>query len=252
MSGTVPTPLDLSYQLGDLPDRAMYLSAAASCLRATVGGDVVGWNNLELVPPTVVELLGDPPDAELLPDTLSGVLDEHPLVRHYLAEANDLAPRRISDCLSDRQFRSSRVYSEFFSLIGAQHQLAILVAKSPQARIARSWAINRSLNDFSDNDVAMAKALQPMLVILDRAYPASALAKPVEDERDEARRRAGLTYRELDMITLLAQGLSAQQIARLRRISVRTVRKHLQNAYTKLECHDRILAVNRARHLGLL
>ena len=68
----------------------------------------------------------------------------------------------------------------------------------------------------------------------------------------EARQRAGLTCRELDVIMLIADGLSAQQIARLRRISVRTVRKHLENIYPKLGCHDRLLAVNSPRHLAWL
>ena len=53
------------------------------------------------------------------------------------------------------------------------------------------------------------------------------------------------------MITLVAQGLTAQQIARVRRISVRTVRKHLEHTYEKLNCHDRLLAVQKARDLGL-
>lgn len=71
------------------------------------------------------------------------------------------------------------------------------------------------------------------------------------DRRDEVRRRVGLTVRELDVLELLAQGLSAQQMARLRRISVRTVRKHLEHIYDKLDSHDRVLAINTARLLGL-
>lgn len=42
------------------------------------------------------------------------------------------------------------------------------------------------------------------------------------------------------------------QIGTVRRISGRTVRKHLQNAYAKLGCHDRMMAVDRARALGIL
>lgn len=116
----------------------------------------------------------------------------------------------------------------------------------------RGWAINRSTRDFNDADVTRARALQPMLDLLDRIYQPGTVPKTEDARRDEARQRAGLTRREGDMITLIADGLSAQQIARLRRISVRTVRKHLENIYAKLECHDRLLAVNSARHLGLL
>jgi ATP/maltotriose-dependent transcriptional regulator MalT len=117
---------------------------------------------------------------------------------------------------------------------------------------SRGWVINRSTGDFNDADVTRARALQPMLALLDRIYRPGTVPKTEDARRDEARQRAGLTCRELDVITLIADGLSAQQIARLRRISVRTVRKHLENIYAKLECHDRLLAVNSARRLGLL
>jgi DNA-binding NarL/FixJ family response regulator len=55
----------------------------------------------------------------------------------------------------------------------------------------------------------------------------------------------------LDILTLLAQGLTARQIATARRIGVRTVNKHLEHLYRKLDCNDRLQAVNKARQLGL-
>jgi DNA-binding CsgD family transcriptional regulator len=91
-----------------------------------------------------------------------------------------------------------------------------------------------------------------MLAILDRLYPVNAPPRTDGSYRQEAQQRVGLTDRELDIITLVAQGLTAQQIARIRRISVRTVQKHLEHTYEKLNCHDRLLAVQKARNLGLL
>jgi DNA-binding CsgD family transcriptional regulator len=35
-------------------------------------------------------------------------------------------------------------------------------------------------------------------------------------------------------------------------VSPRTVRKHLGNLYRKMDVHDRLMAVERARALGLL
>jgi DNA-binding NarL/FixJ family response regulator len=87
---------------------------------------------------------------------------------------------------------------------------------------------------------------------LDTIYSPFRIYQADSADIDEARTRTRLTVSELDILTLLADGLSAQQIARLRRISVRTVRKHLENIYEKLDCHDRVLAVNKARKLGLL
>jgi DNA-binding CsgD family transcriptional regulator len=99
-------------------------------------------------------------------------------------------------------------------------------------------------------DVTVASSLQPVLAILDRSYPVNAPPRTEGSYRHDARQRVGLTDRELDMIVLLAQGLTAQQIARIRRISVRTVRKYLEHTYGKLDCHDRLLAVEKARELG--
>jgi DNA-binding CsgD family transcriptional regulator len=142
-----------------------------------------------------------------------------------------------------------RVYSQLFVPMGARHQLAIVIT-NPRPPGGRAWAINRSTLDFNDADVTVASSLQPVLAILDRSYPVNAPPRTEGSYRHDARQRVGLTDRELDMIVLLAQGLTAQQIARIRRISVRTVRKYLEHTYGKLDCHDRLLAVQKARDLG--
>ncbi len=259
MIANVLNATDLSYHVGELPDRDSYLNAAAACLRAALAGDLVAWNNIAVARHSA-DVWFDTPDANIASDTLIAamsnetvfaLLAEHPILRRYLAHANDTVPLRISDCTSDRKWRSSSLYSELFVPLGARHQLAI-VASTPTMASSRGWVINRSTGDFNDTDVTRARALQPMLDLLDRIYRPGTVPKTEDARRDEARQRAGLTCREGDVIMLIADGLSAQQIARLRRISVRTVRKHLENIYAKLECHDRLLAVNSARHLGLL
>ena len=45
---------------------------------------------------------------------------------------------------------------------------------------------------------------------------------------------------------------TAVAIGHIRRITTRTVRKHLENIYAKLGKHDRLQAVNYAREIGLL
>lgn len=62
----------------------------------------------------------------------------------------------------------------------------------------------------------------------------------------------GLTRRELEVLTMLAEGLLAETIAARLSVSPRTVHKHLGSVYRKLDCHDRLLAVRRALGLGLL
>jgi LuxR family maltose regulon positive regulatory protein len=61
-----------------------------------------------------------------------------------------------------------------------------------------------------------------------------------------------LSERELEVLRLLAAGLSNPEIASELVIAVSTVRSHLKNIYGKLDVHKRWGAVRRAEELGLL
>ncbi|PRY37991.1 LuxR C-terminal-related transcriptional regulator [Umezawaea tangerina] len=61
-----------------------------------------------------------------------------------------------------------------------------------------------------------------------------------------------LTQRELTVLQVLAEGLTADAIARRLDISPRTVHRHLQHLYRKLGTTDRLATVLRAKSLGLL
>lgn len=61
-----------------------------------------------------------------------------------------------------------------------------------------------------------------------------------------------LTSRELEVLELLGTGSTASRIGRQLHISERTVHKHLENVYAKLDVHDRLAAVLHAADLGLL
>lgn len=61
-----------------------------------------------------------------------------------------------------------------------------------------------------------------------------------------------LTAREVQVITYLTTGMTAFAIGSRLGISASTVRKHLEHAYGKLQCHDKVSAINRAREGGLI
>ena len=61
-----------------------------------------------------------------------------------------------------------------------------------------------------------------------------------------------LSAREMEVLRLAAEGLSNQAIAGQLYISIRTVKKHLQNIYAKLEADGRVQAIVRARENHLL
>jgi PAS domain S-box-containing protein len=63
---------------------------------------------------------------------------------------------------------------------------------------------------------------------------------------------ADLTERELDVLTLLAQGFSTDKIARSLSISPSTTRNHIRNILQKLQVHSRLQAVVQAYKRGLV
>jgi DNA-binding NarL/FixJ family response regulator len=69
---------------------------------------------------------------------------------------------------------------------------------------------------------------------------------------EELTERAHLSPREVDVLEYLSRGLTATAIGYALRISPLTVRKHCENIYRKLDRHDRLLAVEEARRLGII
>lgn len=65
------------------------------------------------------------------------------------------------------------------------------------------------------------------------------------------RRFPELTEREEEVLSLIAQGKSNQEIARGLFLSLKTVRNHASNIFLKLQVSDRAQAVIRAREAGL-
>ena len=61
-----------------------------------------------------------------------------------------------------------------------------------------------------------------------------------------------LTTRELQVLQLIADGATNQEIANELVLAVNTVKKHISNIYGKLSADNRVQAVAHARNLGLL
>lgn len=64
--------------------------------------------------------------------------------------------------------------------------------------------------------------------------------------------RLGLSVRELEVLSLLAEGISNQEIAHRLFVSLNTIKTHTSNIFEKLEVKRRMQAVEMARRLQLI
>jgi len=242
---------DLSYQLEGRPSRLDCLNAASAVLFKMLPSEFLAWNAIDIAAGRVevVPYPGDGSKPGELADRLLAVVDDHPMVTSYLSEgaSGDLSPRRMSDVTTRKRLLRTRAYRYLLHPLGAEFQLTIVSGRVSDASL-RGWAMNRSAGDFTDAEVELARALQPALWLLDITGGTS--HRPAPPKQDAAR-KYGLTARELEVLRYLSTGLTVEAMGRRLRISGRTVRKHLGSAYQKLDCHDRLLAVTKAREAGL-
>ncbi|MFG2286181.1 response regulator transcription factor [Streptomyces sp. NPDC048595] len=154
------------------------------------------------------------------------------LVRHTTTGPG--TPMRRSTLQTRSEFHSLAAYTDVYRPFGAEQQLAMSFPAGYAEGVPRKvcMAISRSGSDFSDDDVAAAALLRTRLShAMDRLAPPRALPPLI-------------TRRESAVLTLLARGLSNQQIAHRLAISPRTVDKHLEHAYAKLRVSSRVEAAN--------
>jgi DNA-binding CsgD family transcriptional regulator len=237
----------ISWELADVGDDWAVLAAAIMVMvRAVVPADAVVWNGFDLSTGWAT-VVGDPPElycmevAELTRD-----LDDHPMKAAFLSgsPAVSSAPVRISDLTSERCFRRTRTWAELFQPLGVAHQLTTPTGGNLRTA-GVGWSLNREHVDFTDDEVALMRTLQPVLCALEQ--PSRWVPAPAACEARES-----LTARELQVLALVADGLTAQAIGHRLRISPATVRKHLEHIYEKTGCRDRLLAVQYAQRHGLL
>jgi LuxR family maltose regulon positive regulatory protein len=121
------------------------------------------------------------------------------------------------------------------------------------------------------NFVDLGAPMTDMLERLNRIQPGNPFAEKVlaackaeADDQRSANRVAAvpsdvtddlsgiLTHRELELLPLLAEGLSNKEIASKLFISAVTVKAHLRNIYRKLDARGRIEALRKASALGII
>ncbi|GAA3862138.1 helix-turn-helix transcriptional regulator [Streptomyces sedi] len=174
---------------------------------------------------------------------------KNPLITHY-DTFPDRTPRTAEEITGLSLWRGSAAHSVARRYFGSENQMAIPCARGDD--VLRSLVIYRSA-PFSDGHRAFATQAQPLLAAVDgHDRVVSRFRAPQSQAILHRSRESSLTARELTVLTLLAQALPSKTIAQRLGISLRTVHKHIQNLFKKLDTHDRMETVLRARSMGLL
>lgn len=146
---------------------------------------------------------------------------------------------KIADFYSARQWHSTGMYCDLYRPQRAEHELMLTLPAGPgkshgPGRTLRLFLFRGPGADFSEADRALLMLLRPHL---HHAYlDAERRRHPVPE----------LTPRQWQLLDLLAAGHTNTQIARRLGLSEGTVRKHLENIYSRLQVSSRTAAVTRA------
>jgi DNA-binding CsgD family transcriptional regulator len=176
---------------------------------------------------------------------------EHPILRYFLTtgdwrvmQVTDVPTRIVSTAVTAAWIERGRRWG------GVQHQLAMPLARTRRGR--RAFVVGRP-DPFTAAEMDLARQLRRLIAGLDRHRTAFARwSRGAGPAGPDTARDIRLTPRELAVLALLAEGLTAASIGRRLMITERTVHKHLQHSYTKLGVTDRLGAVLHAQRMGLL
>lgn len=170
---------------------------------------------------------------------------QQPLLRWY-AFSGETGPQtfgRVPDALASSRLKQA--WEEVARPWGVNHQVAFPLQIGDFD--LDSLLISRPDRDFTDQELDLAKLLHPILTALAVHFKTaqSAGGHTVDGSAQD------LTAREMTVLSLLSEGLTADALGRRLGISPRTAGKHLEHIYRKLDVCDRLVAVQRARELGL-
>ncbi|MDE1669635.1 helix-turn-helix transcriptional regulator [Nocardia gipuzkoensis] len=167
----------------------------------------------------------------------------HPLLRHY-ARTRDTTPLTMDEVADDRWWKGE-AYRAGKDAIGIDRQLALPLAAGPGQ--IRGVIMSRGGHGFSDRDLEYAALARSLLDAVEAHETAAFVRRGPGDPTDYR-----LTPRELAVLGLLCEGLTARAIGTRLGIAPATATKHTENLYRKLGVHDRVAALRAAQQLGLI
>ena len=215
--------LPAQVQVDDLADAVPELLGA---LAGLVRCDLLFWDRFQLEPEFCGQSVLGPGETGMVvnfdADTWLAHLPEHPIMSGRYGPVV-----AFSDVLGTLEFRRSWHYLECFRPNGSFYEIGLALPRQGVQRSVISFNRKRG-RDFTDRDHLVLQLIRPHVhAALQR------LGRPVPQ----------LTARQLEIMRLVAQGLTNGQIAHRLGTAEKTVGKHLENTYERLGAHSRVHAI---------
>jgi len=222
--------LEVLHAAGDVEGTIPFPERVLGALLRLVPCDVVAYHE-RIGSHDIVVWVGEP-RAPATPE-IRLASKRHPPLEDVLAPAD--GARRYSDLMTAKQFHRTALYQEVARPLGIEDMMRLWL--DPRGVGNARLEFDRPDRRFRSSDRAVLDLLLPHL----RQFRRNAVAR--RSPSWPASGVGGLSPREHEVLGLVAQGLTNNQVARMLWISPGTVRKHLENVYEKLGVHTRTGAI---------
>jgi RNA polymerase sigma factor (sigma-70 family) len=188
-----------------------------------------------------------------VPDEIRRAFAEHsamePTIRFFRTTGDGRA-RRLSEVISAQSLHALEIYRQAYRPLGVEYSMAITLRHAIDGLLV--VALMRSDRDFTVWERDLLGRARPFLIQGYRnAIEHTRVAGEPRAEREErdflvgALVAEGLTVRESQVLALVAVGQSNREIAELLGVSQRTVHKHLERCFRKLDVRTRVQAAGK-------
>lgn len=149
---------------------------------------------------------------------------------------------RDTDMMTDEQRHAAKVYQDIYKKQGVEYIMRAVLAYDGKPFAEITLFNTPEQGDFTAREKDILEHIAPQAALrLHQVLHREAALEPAEDESTASMlvQRYDLTARECEIVGLAAQGLSDRAIADELVISISTVRKHVYNAYRKMDINSR-------------